>query len=263
MLEELYQFPTAPKKSLYDEPSASHSRKRAFEVLLEAEYAKYGVTDGVLVKEEKQRVCGAIIKGWPGWCMAAVTRGWKLELIIVKDNVWDREIRSWFPKARVVEYGEATLGDIALAGAEVWFCDIDPPNKLNLWVSQSHYIITTRCARNVVLPWKYQLLNLVHSECGGVTTGAWTMYVYNTPDVPPTQPPPRVAGQDLSTILNTKIEGMPCMEPSLFEKRLRSDQTLITVKAYYRGDAFKPRLLLRVCFQKQVGYAGSFQEVKF
>ena len=104
-MEALDQFPTAPQKSLNDEPTASNSRKRAFEVLLEAEYAKYGVTDGVLVKEEQQRVCGAIIKGWPGWCMAALTRGWKLELIILKDNVWAKEIRSWFPNEHVVQYG--------------------------------------------------------------------------------------------------------------------------------------------------------------
>jgi hypothetical protein len=178
--------------------------------------------------------------------MAAVTRGWKLELIIVKDNVWDREIRSWFPKARVVEYGEATLGNIASAGAEVWFCDIDPPNKLNLWVSQSHYIITTRRARNGVSPWKYQLLNLVHSECGGVTTGAWTMYVYNTPDVPPTQTPPRVSGRDLSTILNTKIEGMPCKAPS-FKPHLVREAIEVRPNTYH-GEGLLPW----GCFQAKV-----------
>jgi hypothetical protein len=88
----------------------SGKRKRAFEVLLQADYAKYGITDGVLLRDEEQRSCGAIVKGWPGWCMAAIIRGWDLKLIIVKDNKWDKEIRVWFPDARVEEYVSTTAG---------------------------------------------------------------------------------------------------------------------------------------------------------
>ena len=94
MLEESDRLPTAFQEYQDNKPSAGEGRKRAFEVLLKADYAKYGVTDGILIKGEKQRLCGALIRGWPGWCMAAVTRGWKLKLIILKENPWDKEIRA-------------------------------------------------------------------------------------------------------------------------------------------------------------------------
>jgi len=255
VLEESDRLPTAFQEYQDNKPSAGEGWKRAFEVLLKADYAKYGVTDGILIKGEKQRLCGALIRGWPGWCMAAVTRGWKLKLIILKENPWDKEIRAWFPEARVLEYGGTTLGDIASAGAEVWFCDMDPPNKLNLWVSQASYIIiATRRARNTVAPWRYQVINLVHSNCGGVTTGAWSLYVYSTPEASWFQPPPKVAGRDLSTILNTKNEGMPCAKPSCLPQLVR-EAIAIRPNTFHSGEllpwgSFQARVVAPCIFSK-------------
>jgi hypothetical protein len=192
----------------------SSGRKRAFETLMRAEYAKYGVTDGVLSNQRERRSCGIIVKGWPSWCMAATTRGWDVKLIVIKDNEWEREIRVWFPMAIVVEYERINGCEASVAYIEVWFSDLDPPQKLNLWISQAHFIITSRRARTVSKPWQFQLLSISHAACGGVTSGSWIFYIYHKDDNLAIIKPAPVAGRDLSTILNTKQEGMPCPKPA-------------------------------------------------
>jgi len=79
---------SAPSSTTHETNESSKGRKRAFESLVQAEYSKYGVTDGVLISRSEKRSCAVLIKGWPGWCMAATTRGWDVKLIIVKENEW-------------------------------------------------------------------------------------------------------------------------------------------------------------------------------
>jgi hypothetical protein len=182
-----------------------------------AEYAKYGVTDGMLINEREGRSCGVIVKGWPGWCFAAITRGWKVKLIIVKDNEWEEEIKVWFPAAKVINWSEVVMGEISSIQVDVWFTDMDPPRKLNVWVTETLFIVTMRRARSVPQDWKYQAITLMHRNCGGVTTGEWTLYIYSRSNSPVLSPVGKVAGRDLSTILNTKLEGMPCPKPPAFK----------------------------------------------
>jgi hypothetical protein len=192
----------------------SPGRKRAFETLIRAEYAKYGVTDGVLSNQRERRSCGIIVKGWPSWCMVATTRGWDVKLIVIKYNEWEREIRVWFPMAIVVEYERINGCEASVACIEVWFSDLDPPRKLNLWTSQAHFIITSRRARTVSKPWRFHLLPISHTACGGVTSGSWIFYIYHKDEKLAVIKPAPVAGRDLSTILDTKLEGMPCPKPA-------------------------------------------------
>jgi hypothetical protein len=146
--------------------------------------------------------------------MGAVTRGWTIKLVIVKENEWESEIRAWFPSARVIDLTEASMAVNSAMRVDVWFADMDPPRKLNLWVTQARFIVTMRRARNAPSSWKYQPITLSHIECGGITSGTWNTYIYSSRDEPLLEMTSRVAGRDLSTILNTKLEGMPCPQPS-------------------------------------------------
>jgi hypothetical protein len=159
--------------------------------------------------------------------MAATTRGWDVKLIIVKENEWDKEVRTWFPRAKVVEYDDVKFTDIIAANAEVWFSDLDPPRKLNLWITQARFIITSRRARTVPEPWKFQMMSLSHVECGGITTGVWEFYIYSQSPEDKISRPTQVAGRDLRTVLNTKLEGMACPKPTT---ELSSERKAIQIR---------------------------------
>jgi hypothetical protein len=135
---------------------------------------------------------------------------------------------------------------LIIAGVDVWFCDVDPPSKLSLWVSHTQYIITTRRARNTMELWRFQHLALSHADCGGVTTGLWNLFIYSMPNDKLLLSPPVVAGRDLSTILNTKVEGMPCPAPEVLPQLVRK---VIEVRpnTYHGGG-----LLPWGCFQGKV-----------
>jgi hypothetical protein len=111
---------------------------------------------------------------------------------------------------------------------------MDPPIKLNLWVSHAQYIITTRRARKTMEPWKYQRLLISHPECGGITTGSWNLYVYFMLHNEPLMPPSAVAGRDLSSIINTKVEGMPCPAPIALPHLVR-EVIEVRPKTYHGG----------------------------
>jgi hypothetical protein len=88
----------------YHKPLAT---KRTFEMMLKAEYAKYGVIDGVLSVEENERVvCSIICGGWPSWAMGALTRGWLVTRIVVKKSAWIDRLKTWFPEFNMPYVGE-------------------------------------------------------------------------------------------------------------------------------------------------------------
>lgn len=201
-------------------------RKRAFEVLMEAEYAKFGVTDGVMSTRGEQRQCGILCRGWPGWCMAAQARGWSISLIVVKDCTWEKEIQGWFPGAEIVDVDKCEPWKISGAEIDVWYSDVDPPRKLNIWVSRASYIISSRRARNLASGWVENTVKLSHAECGGVTTGVWPFFLYRRLSSESFAKPTLVAGRDLSSVLNTKLEGLPCAKPAVTSD-LRREAILI------------------------------------
>jgi hypothetical protein len=174
---------------------------------MEAHYAKYGVTDGVLRIGVEQKVGGFVCKGWPSWAMAAQARGWIIGVIVVKDNTWRGNIGGWFPKSRIIDYDDWDNESSRGISVDVWFIDIDPPRKLNLWVSNANYIITLRRARRCPSNWSPSTESLSHADCGGVTTGEWTIYIYRRGGAAELDAKKKVAGRDLSTILNTLAQG--------------------------------------------------------
>ncbi len=188
-------------------------RKRSFEILMEAEYAKYGVTDGVMLTKGERLNCGVLCKGWPGWCMTAQARGWNIIVIVLKDCLWEQEIRRWFPSANVVKYEACEPWHVTSSPIDVWYSDVDPPRKLNIWVSRADYIVTFRRARLAPTGWSKRRLTLNHEACGGVTTGEWSFFLYHRCKARPFDNPISVAGRDLSSVLNTKLQGLPCPPP--------------------------------------------------
>ena len=166
---------------------------------MEAHYAKYGVTDGVLRIGVEQKVGGFVCKGWPSWPMAAQARGWIIGVIVVKDNTWRGNIGGWFPKSRIIDYDDWDNESSRGISVDVWFSDIDPPRKLNLWVSNANYIITLRRARRCPSNWSPSTESLSHADCGGVTTGEWTIYIYRRGGAAELDAKKKVAGRDVST----------------------------------------------------------------
>ena len=75
MLRLCAHHSSAPSSTTHETNESSKGRKRAFESLMQAEYSKYGVTDGVLISRSEKRSCAVLIKGWPGWWMAGMVYG--------------------------------------------------------------------------------------------------------------------------------------------------------------------------------------------
>jgi hypothetical protein len=78
-------------------------QKHSFEMLLTEKYSKYGVTSGVLTLESSTSIsCGLICSEWPSSGFAAVLRGWKVELILMKKNMRVHFVQKWFHEAQVL-----------------------------------------------------------------------------------------------------------------------------------------------------------------
>mmetsp|Transcript_10111 Transcript_10111/g.14603 ORF Transcript_10111/g.14603 Transcript_10111/m.14603 type:complete len:596 (-) Transcript_10111:44-1831(-) len=180
-------------------------------------YAKYGVTDGMLETFGSLRFrCSILCSGWPGWAISARIRGWVVELIAVKDTEWMDCFRCWFPDSVIVSLADCEKWTSLGMNSDVWLSDADPPRKLSLWDTNARMIITRRRARH--LPkgseWVMSVRSLDHVSCGGVTDGSWTFYVYSRRNDPPLLDFKRVGARDLSTIFDSKIQGIPCPQPT-------------------------------------------------
>jgi len=166
--------------------------------------------------------------------MAAQARGWSINLIVVKDCTWEKEIQGWFPGAEIVDVDKCEPWKISGAEIDVWYSDVDPPRKLNIWVSRASYIISSRRARNLASGWVENTVKLSHAECGGVTTGVWPFFLYRRLSSESFAKPTLVAGRDLSSVLNTKLEGLPCAKPAVTSD-LRREAILIRPNTYHGG----------------------------
>jgi hypothetical protein len=182
-------------------------RKRSFEMLVGSDYAKYGCTQEVIT-------CGVISLGWPSWALAASLRGFQVVKIVIKDQTWYQKAAAWFPNAEVTLHQAGAKSSVAFTKIKIWLSDIDPPRSFGLWSSEATVIVTGRRARHVSGDdWKMNAVDVSHSPSGGVTDGQWTFYVYlkgSTSVIPPISP---VGFRDLTSILDSKVGGLPCPAP--------------------------------------------------
>jgi hypothetical protein len=158
-----------------------HGRKRSFEKLMNSNYSKYGTTTGVLTIDTSiTPSCGLLCAGWPSWAFALTIRGWRVELIILKESPWLEALKVWLPDTQVLTYvsGDKRLG--GYAKIRNWFCDVEPPRSLCLWNSDAELIVTCRRARHVQdSSWRMKHLYLTHVDAGGATDGSWSLNVYH------------------------------------------------------------------------------------
>ena len=219
---------------------ACSGRKRSLEVLQTAFYAKYGVTDGVLETFANVRLhCSILCCGWPGWAVAAKLRGWMIDVIVVKDSDWVDCIKCWFPDSSVVLFENCVKWTSIGVSSTVWFSDADPPRKLSLWDTDSKLIITRRRARRAPShSWSMTTTSIAHTACGGVTDGRWTFYVYSRIPSPHLTPVETVGGRDLSTVFDTKVQGIPCPPPTAL---VWSEPVVVEIRPNtYHGNGILP-----------------------
>jgi len=191
-------------------------RKRSIEQLISISYAKYGATEGVLQRQLDSNIhCSILCGGWPDWAIGAYTRGWVVDLIIVKDSGWSSCIHTWFPNSKVVSYEQCLKWSSLGVTSSIWLSDVDPPRKLSLWDTSALFIVTRRRARHIPNSlWKSEFLKASHVACGGVTDGSWDINVYRKTHLSPIGPLASVGSHDLSTVFDTKLQGIPCPPPS-------------------------------------------------
>ncbi len=103
--------------------------KRSHEVMEEAMYSKYGLATGRISAGENRDMlwCGIISAGWPTWAIAAKEKGWRVGLVITKENEWSKHIRRLFPDTPVVNYKECENRLATATRMQVWLSDVDPP----------------------------------------------------------------------------------------------------------------------------------------
>jgi hypothetical protein len=192
-------------------------RKRTFEERIETDYAKHGVTKGVMtIEAEDKTFCGIICKGWPTWAFGATLRGWTVVTIITKDTTWKKLSRRLFPNAVVMDGTQGTKASLQFTKIDYWFSDIDPPRCLSLWESNTSYIVTARRVRHIPDSlWTMEPIVISHCALGGVTDGEWTCYIYSKASSPPRNKIGCCASMDLGGILDTMLDGRPCAVPSV------------------------------------------------
>jgi len=177
-------------------------------------YAKYGVAYGQ-VKTEKGVTCGVLSSGWPSGALAAHRLGWTVELVIVKSEEWKGVVEAWLPGVCLVTVSEVAASFILGQDLDVWVSDIDPPRKLRfLDVCKPLVFVSSRRLRQSTPGgYSYQCVKLRHSDCGGVTDSVWTFYVYRRGQPRDSNMPPKSAGRDMLSIVNSRKEGTPCPPP--------------------------------------------------
>jgi hypothetical protein len=108
-----------------------------------ANYSKNGTIEGELANMPETVSCGIICSGWPGWGLAVKVRNWTIKIIIIKNNFWIREIKSFLPNACILSYDECEKWLGLGLDIDFWLSDIDPPRKLSLFNSNTQATIVT------------------------------------------------------------------------------------------------------------------------
>ncbi len=108
---------------------------------LKADYAKYGVIDGMLTPADYRNTgCSITCGGWPSWAMGAQARGWHISRIIVKECVWIKQIRAWFFMVPILSYDAIEDWPVQSYSDNTWLRDGEAPCKLDIW--SNHYLHT-------------------------------------------------------------------------------------------------------------------------
>jgi hypothetical protein len=198
------------------------------------------MVQGVLLGVARKCSCGIISCRWPSWVIGALSKGWSIKIIIVKDCLWLGHHCKMLPHLNIVKYEE--IEKCVRLGLEVdfWLSDVDPPRKLSLFESdQGSSIISRRRARHPPSKgWWYESFKLSHVECGGDMDGKWTFHVY-TPGTSVGAVTQKVTlpGRDISSIFDSKVQGLSCPPPRIVN--LAKPQIVkIRPNIFYHGGLF-------------------------
>ncbi len=194
------------------------TRKRAWEALTPAYYAQYGMTTGVLLREDAgPYTCGILCWSWPAWAFGALLRGWLIAVILIKEASWKLPIQNWFPQARVILIAPGLSLSREDYKINAWFSDLDLPRSLDLWSTDAKVIVSSRRFRHVPDPrWKMTPHTFTHQGVGGVTDGCWTFFVYSRNSQPLLPGASHTVGfRDMSSILDSHTSGMPVPAPTM------------------------------------------------
>jgi len=74
--------------------------------------------------------------------LGLLTKGWNIKYICLQSNTWSRYIPDWFSSSSVLDYDAKICWSSLGKDINVWFCDANPFQKLDLWHSNSSLIVT-------------------------------------------------------------------------------------------------------------------------
>jgi hypothetical protein len=74
--------------------------------------------------------------------LGLLTKGWNINYICLQSNTWSRYIPDWFPSSSILDYDAKIFWSSLGKDINVWFCDANPFQKLDLWHSNSSLIVT-------------------------------------------------------------------------------------------------------------------------
>lgn len=160
--------------------------------------------------------CGCVVYGYPSWAFSLTLRGWSLEVIFIKENSWLDAATKWFPRIKVILLDTKLIMSEELLKINYWFCEIDPPRVLSLWLSEAKFVVTSRRARHVQGPaWRMHPISLSHVNVGGITDGRWDFFFYsNQSDQLLSDADAPVTFRDLSSVLDSQAYGTPVPPPA-------------------------------------------------
>ncbi len=136
--------------------------------------------------------------------------------MIIKDNGWSNLVRKTFPDTPVVAYEECENRLATATRIQVWFSDVDLPRRLRVFEAAAvRAVISMRRARALLKDnsFIYRPLQLAHQRCGGMTDGEWKVHLYLRDGAWEIASPTDLPGRDKLSIVNTKLQGMPCPAP--------------------------------------------------
>jgi hypothetical protein len=213
-----------------------------FEEVSNADHSQYGVTSGWLLDDDSGILdCGCISYGWPAWAFSASSRGWRVKCILVKDTVWVDFLNTWFKGAEVTALSpNFRLSDMH-AKIRFWFSDMDIPRAIRLWDSDFILLVTTRRVRHVSDPaWKMTPKVVSHVEVGGCTDGQWSIYYYTKGSIAFDLGAGSTALRDLTSVLDPKVNGIPCPAPGANLDAARHPQVIQLRPNVYHGGGLIP-----------------------
>jgi len=198
-------------------------RKRSLETLLNADYAQYGVIHGEMHTLNGAPIsCGVICIDWPSWAFGLQARGWRVKFILLKDNSWSKALEAWFPDTHIIDKDDQKAGGTNHE-VNAWFSEVDPPRKLRIWESTAYLVVSTKRVRHIPNSWwRMSPSTLHHVDCGGVSDGSWTFYIYTRTSSPVSLLTPAAGPQrDLTSVMDTLISGTPVQPPPLCQSPMR------------------------------------------